>query len=105
MTEADLDYYTAAFEKSGFRGPINRYRCMDLDWEQIPELAGARVTQPALFIAGDKDGVLSFTPMDTMKNQVDKLQVVMIPGAGHWTQQERPDEVNTALISFLDSLP
>lgn len=105
MTEEDLDYYTAAFEKSGFRGPINRYRCMDLDWEQLPELANARVTQPALFIAGDKDGVLSFTPLDPMKAAVDNLKIVMIPGAGHWTQQERPDAVNAELIAFLDGLP
>ena len=105
LTEADLDYYTHEFERTGFRGGLNRYRNMDRDWEQLPQLAGAKVQQPALFIAGDRDGVLSFTGVDAMKANVPNLRdVIMLSGCGHWTQQERPAEVNAALIQFLREL-
>ncbi len=104
LTEADLDYYTREFERTGFRGGLNRYRNMDRDWEQLPQLAGAKVQQPALFIAGDRDGVLLFG-VDAMKANVPNLRDVITPsGCGHWTQQERPDEVNAALIRFLQEL-
>jgi pimeloyl-ACP methyl ester carboxylesterase len=80
---------------------------MDRDWEELPQLAGARVTQPALFIYGSKDGVVAMNPasIETMKQHCDDLRnIVMLPGAGHWTQQERPDETNAALIEFLKGL-
>ncbi len=105
LSEADLDYYTHEFERTGFRGGLNRYRNMDRDWEQLSQLADAKVKQPALFIAGDGDGVLTFTGVDGMKADVPNLRkVVMLPGCGHWTQQERPAEVNAALIQFLREL-
>jgi pimeloyl-ACP methyl ester carboxylesterase len=105
LTEEDLDRYASAFEKTGFRGGINRYRNMDRDWEEIPELAGKKIEQPALFIAGDKDGAATFAPMDPMKEFcTDLRKLVMLPGCGHWTQQERPDEVNAELIEFLGGL-
>ncbi len=107
LTQADLDYFTAEFERAGFRGGLNRYRNMDRDWEELPQLAGARVEQPALFIAGDRDGVIAMMPngVETMRRHVPDLRgVVMLPGAGHWTQQERPNEVNEALIAFLKGL-
>jgi pimeloyl-ACP methyl ester carboxylesterase len=92
------------FQKGGFRGPINRYRNMDRDWEQMPELENKKIEQPALFIIGAKDGVASFAPMDPMKQLVPNLKMVSLEGAGHWTQQERPREVNQELIAFLKSL-
>ena len=102
LTEADLAYYAAEFERTGFRGGINRYRNMDRDWEELAHLEGAKVQQPALFIAGDGDPVLGFTRMDAMKTHVPGLRkVVMLPGCGHWAQQERPSEVNQELIEFL----
>ena len=107
LTEADLDYFTSQFEKSGFRGPLNRYRNMDRDWEELPQLAGAKIQQPALFIAGERDGVIAMNPsgIETMKQHVPHLRnVLLLPGAGHWTQQERPADVNTALIEFLKGL-
>jgi len=107
LTQADLDYFVAEFERTGFRGGLNRYRNMDRDWEQLPALAGAKVQQPALFIAGERDGVIAMNPagIETMKQNVPNLsKVVLLPGAGHWTQQERPAEVNAALIEFLKGL-
>jgi len=104
ISDADLDYYLAEFERTGFRGGLNRYRNMDRDWQELSELAGAPVKQPALFIAGDRDAVIRMAPMDVMKSLVPNLKTVMLPGCGHWTQQERPREVNAELIAFLNSL-
>ncbi len=107
LTDADLDFYAAEFAKSGFRGPINRYRNMDRDWEELPQLADAQITQPALFIAGQKDPVIAANPagVDTMKGLIPNLRnALLLPGAGHWTQQERPAEVNAAMIEFLKGL-
>ncbi|HUF52685.1 MAG TPA: alpha/beta fold hydrolase [Dehalococcoidia bacterium] len=104
MTEADLDVYVEAFEKSGFRGPINRYRCMDIDHAELPELQDKRIEQPALFLYGEADGVMSFAPMDPMKQLVPNLKIVSFPGIGHWTQQEKAKEINEALIDFLNGL-
>ena len=106
LTQADIDYFAGEFKRAGFRGGINRYRNMNRDWEELPQLAGARVTQPALFIAGEKDGVIAMNPaaIETMKQHCDDLRVVLLPGAGHWTQQECPNETNTALIEFLKGL-
>jgi pimeloyl-ACP methyl ester carboxylesterase len=104
ITEEEHAYYVEKFKKGGFRGPINRYRNMDRDWEQLPELADKRIEQPALFIIGAKDGVASFAPMDPMKQLVPNLKIVSLEDSGHWTQQERPTEVNAEIIAFLKSL-
>jgi pimeloyl-ACP methyl ester carboxylesterase len=105
LTDADIDYYAAEFKRTGFRGGLNRYRNMDRDWEELAHLASATVQQPALYVAGERDGVLRFTGTDAMKANVPNLRdVAILPGCGHWTQQERPAEVNSALIEFLKSL-
>ena len=105
LTEADLDYYVSEFERTGLSGGFNRYRNMDRDWEQLPQLAGAKVQQPALFIDGERDPVRAFMNTDSLKENVPNLrEVVTIEGAGHWVQQERPEEVNKTLIDFLKGL-
>jgi pimeloyl-ACP methyl ester carboxylesterase len=107
LTQEDVEFYAAEFAKSGFRGPINRYRNMDRDWHELMHLEGARITQPCLFVGGEKDGVIALNPtgIDTMKGLCDDMRAaVLLPGAGHWTQQERPSEVNAALIDFLKGL-
>ena len=107
LTDADLDYFAGEFSRAGFRGGINRYRNMDRDWQELPQLADARLTQPAMFIAGEKDGVIAMNPsgIETMKQLSDDMRkVVLLPGCGHWTQQERAAEVNAELIAFLKGL-
>ena len=105
LTEEDLDYYASEFARTGFRGGLNRYRNMDRDWEELPQLADATVQQPALFIAGEKDGVLQFTRTEPMQERVPNLRdIVLVPGAGHWVQQEAPAAVNDALLAFLREL-
>jgi pimeloyl-ACP methyl ester carboxylesterase len=106
LSEADLDYYVSEFERTGFRGGLNRYRNMDRDWEDLPHLAGAVVQQLALFVVGERDPVLGFMRTDAMKTHVPNLRkTVVVPDCGHWTQQERPAEVNQELIEFLQGLP
>ncbi|MFL6581616.1 MAG: alpha/beta fold hydrolase [Burkholderiales bacterium] len=109
LTEKDLDYYAAEFRKNGFRGPLNRYRNQQRDWERLTALNAARITRPACFIAGRRDGVLKFVPnfdmVENMKRWTDDLRICeILEGAGHWIQQERPAEVTRLLLSFLDGL-
>jgi len=105
LTEADLDYFTSEFRRAGFRGGLNWYRNIDRNWQLTAGLVEAKITQPALFIAGERDGVLAMIPVDAMPPLVPDLRrLVMLPGCGHWTQQERPGEVNAALIEFLKKL-
>jgi pimeloyl-ACP methyl ester carboxylesterase len=110
LTEADVDRYASAFTHSGFRGPLNYYRNLDRNWELSAPLAGARVTVPALYIGGDRDFIAASPGMDqvlaNIRHSVPGLRKVqMLRGCGHWTQQERPDEVNAALLEFIRTLP
>ncbi len=105
LTEADLDFYTAEFERTGLRGGLNRYRNMDRDWEELPELADAKIQQPALFLAGDRDPVIRMASPEGMKEHIPNLNMPpFISNCGHWTQQEKPAEVSAALIEFLNGL-
>lgn len=106
LTEKDLDYFTDVYLKNGFRGPLNWYRNLDLTWELSAPFEGKKIEQPALFISGDKDLIRAIPDFEiNMRKVVTNLNdVVMLPGIGHWTQQEAPDATNAALISFLNGL-
>ena len=104
----ELDYYVREFTRTGFRGGINYYRNFHHNWETTPQLAEARIAQPALFIAGDRDMVIA-PWRDKVEAQMrpwvpDLRGFHLLPGAGHWIQQERPEEVNRLLLEFLASL-
>ena len=109
LSEADIDFYAGEFARTGFRGGLNWYRNIDRNWELLAPFAGARVTVPALYIAGDRDLVVAFRGMDQLLPNLAKFvpqlrQTIMLPGCGHWTQQERASEVNAAMIDFLRGL-
>jgi len=109
LTDADVDFYTGEFTRTGFRGGLNWYRNIDRNWELLAPWAGAVVSVPALYVAGDRDLVVRFPGMDklipNLSTFVPRLRrTVMLPGCGHWTQQERPAEVNTAMLEFLKAL-
>jgi pimeloyl-ACP methyl ester carboxylesterase len=109
LTEGDLDVFVAEYAEVGFTGPLNWYRAMDLTWELTAAWKHAKVTGPALYLAGDRDSVVAFTGGEAMlanlKEVVPDLRDArLLPGCGHWTQQERPEEVNQAMIGFLGSL-
>lgn len=105
-SNADLAFYTAEFERSGFRGPVNYYRNHDLTWQKT---AGApnTISQPAMFMAGDKDGVIMMAAeaLQALPERVPNLLLnELIPGAGHWTQQEAPEAVNRGILKFLEAV-
>jgi len=109
LTPADIDYYVGEFQRSGFRGPLNRYRTSKLDFAQQAAIADKRIEQPAAFIAGSLDPVLRFVPgvdmIEMMRARIADLRLVkLIEGLGHWVQQERPVDVNAALDTFLRGL-
>ncbi|HTY79544.1 MAG TPA: alpha/beta hydrolase, partial [Candidatus Bathyarchaeia archaeon] len=64
LTEADIDFYAGEFARTGFRGGLNWYRNIDRSWELLAPFAGAVVTVPALYVAGDRDLVVAFPGMD-----------------------------------------
>ena len=110
LTDADIDFYAGEFARASFRGGLNWYRNIDRNWELLAAYAGAKVTVPALYMIGDRDLVMRFKGMDrlipSLKAFVPQLrEPVILPGCGHWTQQERAAEVNEAMISFLRDLP
>jgi pimeloyl-ACP methyl ester carboxylesterase len=110
LSEADIDFYAGEFKRSGFRGGLNYYRNIDRNWELTAAFANVKVTVPALYVAGDRDMVVSFPGTDqllaNLKQFVPALRnIQMLPGCGHWTQQERPSEVSAAIIDFVRGLP
>ena len=106
LSEADIAYFADAYQKSGFRGGLNWYRNLDRNWDLTAPWQGAQIHQPSLFIAGSRDSVITGLIGAKRVTELDRVlpnlrQKLIIEGAGHWVQQERPDEVNAALIAFL----
>ncbi|MEZ5651021.1 MAG: alpha/beta hydrolase [Burkholderiaceae bacterium] len=105
----DLAYYTSQFERSGFRGPLNRYRNFARDHAWLRAQGDAIVRQPSLYVIGDRDLVKPMYPagpVESMRPFVTDLRGAHeLTDCGHWTQQERPAEVNRLLINWLASLP
>jgi pimeloyl-ACP methyl ester carboxylesterase len=102
LTEEDLRVYVEAFERTGFTGGLNYYRNIDRNWELTAHLAERRVEQPALFLTGSLDPVQRFMPPELMDGWVTDLRgMVVIEGSGHCVQQERPGQVNEAVLRFL----
>jgi pimeloyl-ACP methyl ester carboxylesterase len=107
ITESDIDVYVAEFTRSGLRGPLGWYRNIDRSWEELAPFADATVTVPALYIAGDRDFVATVfsEAVASQSRMVPRLRsAIVLPGCGHWTEQERAPEVSAALIEFLHSL-
>jgi pimeloyl-ACP methyl ester carboxylesterase len=106
FTQEDLDALVHEYRRTGFRGGLNWYRNLDRNWELTAPWAGATIRQPALFIAGTRDpvirGPLGEKALAWLPKVVPGLRdQVLIEGAGHWVNEERPHEVNQALVAFL----
>jgi pimeloyl-ACP methyl ester carboxylesterase len=105
LTNEELDVYTKAFERTGFQGGLNWYRAMDYSWEDTRALTNHRIDGiPALMITAENDLILRPENAEPMKQWVGNLRVEMIRNCAHWTQQERPDEVNRLMLDFLGGL-
>lgn len=107
LTQQDVDFYVGEFERTGFRGPLNRYRNVDRDWLDLQPWKGRPITVPSLFIGGELDG-----PTIWGANAISRFPTTLpglrgshiLSGCGHWVQQERPSEVNDLLLEWLKSL-
>lgn len=109
LSATDIQVFVDAFTAGGMRGPINRYRAQDLDFEEMAAFAGAPVTQPSFFLGGERDLVRAILPgVDLYATPgmacTDFRGSVILPGIGHWVQQEAPAESNEALEGFLRTL-
>lgn len=104
MSAAHFAEYVAAFSAGGLKGPIDWYRCLDLNWTLTAFLQGAKIHQPSFFLVGERDPVRHYSGQHEagLKDWLTDLRgQVVLPGAGHWIQQERADAVNAALLGFL----
>ena len=109
FSEEDLDYYVSAYKNAGFRGGINYYRNFGRNWENNPQLTGAKIDLPVMFIAGAEDVVIRGADKDKLtellsRTSTDLREVKLYENTGHWIQQEKADEINADLIGFLDML-
>lgn len=107
MREEDLDYYTAAFEHSGFTGPLNWYRALDLHWQQTRDDRSWTIRPPAVFVAGRRDPVIALNgkALERMPEYLeDHRGTWLLDDCGHWTQMEQTSRVNSLLMEFMDSL-
>jgi pimeloyl-ACP methyl ester carboxylesterase len=109
LMQADLDYFVTEFSEAGFRGGVNYYRNFDRNWQITPQLAGARIKVPVAFIAGTDDIVIRGAKEDQLRTQMSRVAddlraVKLVPGAGHWIQQEKPQETNAFILDFLAGL-
>jgi pimeloyl-ACP methyl ester carboxylesterase len=103
----DLAFYVAEFERTGFTGGLNRYRNMDRDWEDLAAWTHAPIEVPALFVGGERDGptLLGRRAIERFDRNLPRLwRSEVLAGCGHWTQQERPRQVDDLLVGFLAAL-
>jgi pimeloyl-ACP methyl ester carboxylesterase len=104
LTEHDVDVYAAAFEKSGFFGPVSFYRNMDANWQRSHEIPASVYVMPVGFLTGSLDPVNAMMPgaAEAMAEAMPDFRgATLVEGAGHWVQQEKPAETNEALLQFL----
>jgi pimeloyl-ACP methyl ester carboxylesterase len=101
LSDDELRVYEEAFGRTGFTGPINWYRNLDRNWEATPGLDGARIEVPSLMVTAEWDPVLRPEMAEPMRALVPDLEIHMIPACGHWTQQEKPAELNAVMIDWL----
>jgi pimeloyl-ACP methyl ester carboxylesterase len=105
ISKEEFDHYVEEFTRTGFTAPLNWYRCFDRNWELTATTPAATIAVPSLFIGGTADPTLAYTPRHRVRDVVSgDYWEVMIDGAGHWIQQERPGEVNDVLLEFLSRL-
>ena len=100
-SEEVLDHYGETFASTGFRGGINWYRNIDANAEAYPEVGTRHLDLPALMLCAEWDPALPPALAAGMPSSCSDLEMHTIPEAGHWVQQERPEQVNELLIDWL----
>jgi pimeloyl-ACP methyl ester carboxylesterase len=100
LAENERDYYASAFATSGFTGPINWYRNWTHNWEAL-EGVNQTIDIPTLFIGAVDDVIIAPEHIEAMRPLVSDLEIHMLKNCGHWSQQEKPDEVNRLILDWL----
>ncbi|NIV18414.1 MAG: alpha/beta fold hydrolase, partial [Woeseiaceae bacterium] len=100
LSEEELDVYANAFAAGGFTGPINWYRNWTQNWKSTKGVNQV-VRVPSLFVGADSEIVISRKQIEAMKPYVEDLEIHMIEDCGHWTQQEKPEELNRVVLDWL----
>ncbi len=100
LSDEERDYYANAFARTGFTGPINWYRNWTRNWEALEGL-DETIDIPTLFIGAYDDVIIGLEYIEAMKPLVTDIELYIIEDCGHWTQQEKPDEVNALMIDWL----
>ena len=107
LSEEDLQFYVSQFTESGFRGGLNWYRNIKRIPSNLAPFIGKQIDQPSLYLYGENDMIAGNTPeaIDALPIGLSDLRGVRkYADTGHWLQQERPHEVNTAILEFLETL-
>jgi pimeloyl-ACP methyl ester carboxylesterase len=100
LSDEERDYFAKAFTKTGFTGPINWYRNWTHNWETL-EGVDQQINIPTLFIGAVDDVIIAPEHIEGMRPLVSNLELQMLENCGHWSQQEKPDEVNALMIGWL----
>jgi len=103
LCSEERDYFANAFTRTGFSGPINWYRNWTHNWETL-EGVDQHIDIPTLFIGAVDDVIIAPEHIEAMKPFVANLEIHMLENCGHWSQQEKPDEVNRVMIDWLVSM-
>jgi pimeloyl-ACP methyl ester carboxylesterase len=108
LTVEDIKEYADLFRKNGMRGPLNRYRAQDIDWDEMRQYKDLKIEQPAIFIGGTREPSRHMQGFDRYADPVQRYAdcrgVYFIEGAGHWLQREAPEQLNKYIVDFLKSL-
>ena len=102
LSSEELAVFVEAFQRTGFTGGVNWYRNFTRNWEKAEALPRRIDGVPCLMLMAEHDVVLPPSMTERMPEQIQDLERVLIEGSGHWTQQEKPTEVNAAILDWLD---
>lgn len=97
----ELAGFVETFQATGFTGGINWYRNFSRNWERSADLPTRIDGVPCLMIMAEKDVVLSPAMADGMEEVISDLEKALIKDSGHWTQQEKPEEVNRLILDWM----
>jgi pimeloyl-ACP methyl ester carboxylesterase len=106
LSEADVDFYSSELTRSGFHGGLSYFRNYETQPAILGPFIGATISAPSLYMSGANDRIAANPPaLEKLPTSLPGLRGVhVLPDAGHWIQQERPQQVNDALVAFLTSL-
>ena len=102
LSKDELSVFVEAFQRGGFFGPVSWYRNFTRNWERAEGLPGRIDGLPCLMITAEHDAVLTPAMAEPMRELIGDLEMHMVAGSGHWTQQEKPEDVNRLILDWLD---